>query len=179
MAQRVAVGLTLCLLLALSHLPGQPAAAGQQAEQPDKEKEKIQQVVDGLIAALSANNYDAMARYYAPEVTIVSSRYEPPLAGWANLRRVYLARDPALQDVEIAPEDTRIERREKLAWVYYRWNFVGRVGEQYFTTLGHTTLVLEKRGRDWLILHNHSSAVAPPPTQRPTTPQPPSSPPQQ
>jgi ketosteroid isomerase-like protein len=158
---RTLVAAGALLTLALAPLSG--------AEPPaDQEKERIDQVVVGLLEAYRAANYEHMARYYAPEVALVSARFEPLIRGWANVRQAYLGQEVGLKYVELAREDTVIERRGKLAWVYYRWTFVGQVRDQYVTTLGHTTLILEKRGRDWLIVYNHSSAAAPP--GRPETP---------
>ncbi|MFQ5817871.1 MAG: YybH family protein [Terriglobia bacterium] len=175
MAKRVVVGL---LLLGLLGLSGQ-SLARPRPDKPgkrDKEAEKIEQVVAGLIAAYRAGDYDAMERYYAPEVIMVSFLHEVPLVGWARIRQAYQLRDSGQQNVELLREDTRIERRGKLAWVYYRWSFVGRVGNQLVTTLGHTTLILEKRGRRWLIVHNHSSPVPSP--DRPAGPRPLPAPPE-
>lgn len=154
----------------------QPSLLGSDSDPPDrkrdKEAERIEEVVRGVLDAYRAADYELMARYYAPEVTMVSFRYESALTGWANVRRAYLAQETGLKYVELAREETLIERRGKFAWVYYRWSFVGKVNDQYVTTLGHTTLVLEKRGRNWLIVHNHTSAAVPPtsPPQRPATP---------
>jgi hypothetical protein len=69
-------------------------------------------------------------------------------------------------------EGTSIERRGKLAWVSYRWTSVAKVRDQYLTTLGHTTLILEKRGGKWLIVYNHTSAAPPRPAPRPPAPSP-------
>lgn len=138
------------------------------------EEEKIEEVVKMVLDAYRTANYQVMARYYAPEVTMVSGLHQPLITGWENVRQAYLAQEARLKHVEFARYETLIRCQEKFAWVYYRWTFVGQVGEDHVTTLGHTTLVLEKRGRRWLIVHNHTSAVVPPPS--PTPPQtPPSS----
>lgn len=174
MAKRVRGGLALLVLLALAGPGVAPEASGQKAEQ-DKEKEKMEAVVNGLFDAYRAADYNLMTRYYAPEVVMVSARYEPPLVGWANVQRAYLAQEAGLKRAEIGREGTIIERRGKFAWVYYRWSFVGLRRDQYLTTAGHTTLILEKRGRDWLVVYNHSSAITPP-AARPNTPATPAGP---
>jgi len=65
------------------------------------------------------------------------------------------------------------------AWVTYQWQFVGNVDGKATQALGHTTLVLQKRAGNWLIVLNHTSAIptddssqsAPttPPNGQPTT----------
>lgn len=179
MVKRMAAGLAVLGLLVLSG-PGRagspPDKAGQRDKEErklDKEGRKIEQVVAGLIDAYLAGDYDAMERYYAPEVVMVSFLHEPPLVGWPNVRQVYQVRQAGQEHLELLRENTLIKRRGRIAWVYYRWSFVGKAAGQFITTLGHTTLILEKRGRNWLIVHNHSSPVLPPvPTPRPTTPPP-------
>ncbi len=138
------------------------------------EEEKIEEVVAAVLDAYRTANYQVMARYYAPEVTMVSGLHQPLITGWENVRQAYLAQEARLKHVEFVRHDTLIRYKEKFAWVYYRWTFVGQVGQENVTTLGHTTLVLEKHGRHWLIVHNHTSAVAPPapPTQAPSPPSP-------
>ncbi|MFQ5927714.1 MAG: YybH family protein [Terriglobia bacterium] len=171
MVKRVAAAFILLGLLGLSGQGRVEPWQNQEKKKLGKEERKIEQVVAGLLEAYRAANYDVMQRYYSPDVTMVSFLHETPLVGWARIRQTYEARGSIQQHIELVREDTRIERRGKLAWVYYRWSFVGRVGNQLVTTLGHTTLVLEKHDRNWLIVHNHSSAVpAPEPPPGPRTP---------
>jgi len=127
------------------------------------EEEQIEEVVKMVLDAYRTANYQVMASYYAPEVTMVSGLHQPLITGWANVRQAYLAQEARLKHVEFVRHETQIRYQGKFAWVYYRWTFLGQVGEEYVTTLGHTTLVLEKRSRRWLIVHNHTSAVVPPP----------------
>jgi ketosteroid isomerase-like protein len=49
-----------------------------------------------------------------------------------------------------------------IGWATYQWDFSGTVDGQPMTSRGHTTLVLEKRNDQWLIVHNHTSLVQPP-----------------
>lgn len=126
------------------------------------EEEKIDAVIAAVIQAYRTGDYAAMRRYYAPEATVVPSDYSPPLVGWANVEPRYRRAYANLTGVEMIRENTRIERRGKLAWAVYQWRFAGVVGPRAFGVQGHTTLIFEKRGGNWLILHNHTSAIPPP-----------------
>lgn len=163
MAMRSSAGLKLLLLLPLTLQVATEPERPKKAAKVDKEVEKIEQVVTGLLEAYRAGNYEVMSRYYAPNAVVVSGRYEPPLVGWDKIRQAYLIQEQSLKHVELVREmnSTVIERRGNLAWAYYRWSFVGQVRDQYMTTLGHTTLVLEKRKGNWVIVYNHSSAAIP------------------
>jgi len=172
MAKWVTGVLVLLLVLAAGEVAAEKADKPAAAGKPDKEAERIEEVVTGLLETHRAGSYDLMSRYYAPEVTMVSAAYEAPLVGWENVRKAYLAQEMSLQHFELMREGTSIERRGKLAWVSYRWTSVAKVRDQYLTTLGHTTLILEKRGGKWLIVYNHTSAAPPRPAPRPPAPSP-------
>ena len=80
-----------------------------------------------------------------------------------------------LSGLELVRENTHIERRGKVAWAVYQWRFAGVAGNQTLGALGHTTLILEKRGRDWIIVYNHTSALPAPqaePAEVPATQRP-------
>lgn len=137
----------------------------------DKEGEKIDAVVTAVIEAYRKGDYATMGRSYAPEVTVVAGDFTPPVAGWATVEERYRAQHANLGAVELSRENTRIERRGKTAWAIYQWRFAGILAGTPVAALGHTTLILEKRGGQWIIVHNHTSAIpAPPPAPTPTEP---------
>ena len=45
------------------------------------------------------------------------------------------------------------------AWVTYQWHFSGVVDGHSSSFQGHTTLVLQKRTGNWLIVLNHTSVI--------------------
>ncbi|MFQ5694399.1 MAG: nuclear transport factor 2 family protein [Terriglobia bacterium] len=76
-------------------------------------------------------------------------------------RRSWSSEQDRLSSAEMTRENTRIVRRGKLAWAVYQWRFAAVSAGQAVGTQGHTTLILEKRGRNWVIVHNHTSAIGP------------------
>lgn len=124
------------------------------------DEEKIEAVIAAVIEAYRKGDYTSMGRYYAPEVTVVPSDYNPPVTGWATVEQRYRQAYANLSGLEMTRENTQIKRRGKTAWAVYQWRFVGIRGGQTFGALGHTTLILEKRKSKWLIVHNHTSALA-------------------
>lgn len=122
------------------------------------DEEKIETVLDALIKAYRTGDYDSMGRYIAPEVTMVPANYAPPVQGWSNVKARYQQATANLVPAEMLRENTSIVRRGKTAWAVYQWRFAGLANGQPIGALGHTTLVLEKRKGNWVVVHNHTSA---------------------
>lgn len=158
----------LVLLLAAGLVA--PVGASQSEEQ------KIEAVIAAVIEAYRTGDSATMGRYYAPEVTMVPSDYNPPVQGWSNVEQRYRQSYANLTQVEMVRENTRVERRGNLAWAVYQWRFTGAAGQNAVAAAGHTTLVLEKRRGQWVIVHNHTSAILAPPSPEKTPAPRPSSP---
>jgi len=151
--KRAAIGGLVLVLMAGA---AAPAPAGTTEEQ------KIEQVLDAITEAYNLGDLAAMGRHYAPDVTWVPSDYSPLLSGWANVESRLREAHANYSQVQLMRENTRVVRRGKLAWATYQWQFVGLTEEQTVQAVGYTTLILEKRGGDWMVIHNHSSLVASP-----------------
>lgn len=162
MRQSVRGAWTMALVLCLGSA-GLLAAA-------DSDETKIEAVLEAVIEAYRHGDVNAMARYYASDVRFVPADFNPPIQGWATVAERYREAFAQLSGLELVRENTRIERRGKIAWASYQWRFAGVAGNQAMGALGHTTLVLEKRGRDWIIVYNHTSALPAPPEPAPPTP---------
>lgn len=135
------------------------------------EEEKIEAVIAAVIDAYRASDYTAMGQYYAPDVTMVPGDYNPPVVGWSEAEARYRESQANLSGIELIRENTRISRRGNFAWAVYQWRFAAMMGREGVAAVGHTTLVLEKRGGRWLIVHNHTSALLPPrPPEKPASP---------
>lgn len=135
------------------------------------EEDKIEAVIAAVVEAYNTGDYAAMGRYYTPDVTMMPSDYSPPIVGWSQVEERYRQAYARYGQVTLARENTKIVQRGKFAWASYQWRFAGISDQQTVEALGHTTLILEKRGGNWLIVHNHSSMVptapAPPPPAAP------------
>ena len=106
------------------------------------DNQAVDLLVSQMLGAWQAGDAEAMRKFYADDMMVISGAWEPPLIGWANYARAY----------------------EDNAWVTYQWQFLGDVDGKRTQALGHTTLVLQKRAGNWLIVLNHTSAV---PTDEP------------
>jgi ketosteroid isomerase-like protein len=68
----------------------------------------------------------------------------------ARIQQVRMERSNTL--VRIAPTGS-------VAWACYQWEFTGVVDGAQSSSIGQTTLVLEKRNDTWFIVHNHTSLI--------------------
>jgi ketosteroid isomerase-like protein len=73
--------------------------------------------------------------------------------------------------MQLNRRNTLIFTHGDVAWASYQWQFDANFNGQPYTTRGQTTLVLNKVGENWLIVHNHTSEI--PVAARTPTPQPP------
>jgi ketosteroid isomerase-like protein len=71
------------------------------------------------------------------------------------------------QQVRLDRTNTLIRLAGKFAWASYQWDFSAVVDGQPDAAQGQTTLVFEKRGDDWVVVHNHTSLVQ---ASQPVTP---------
>lgn len=139
--------------LVLVVLTGSWALAGSSDEG------KIEAVIAGVIEAHRKGDAAGLGRYFAREVTVVPGDYNPPLNGWASVEPRYQQAFASLSGMEMVRENTKIVQRGNLAWAVYQWRVAGVAGPQTIGAQGHTTLILEKRKGEWVIVHNHTSVV--------------------
>jgi uncharacterized protein (TIGR02246 family) len=89
--------------------------------------------------------------------------------GWADFRDHHLRPEiEGMKNVKFLTEDLRVHVNGKLAWVTFNYKMSGESKGRAFDNTGAATMVLEKRGKAWLIVHQHTSAK-----RRPATPAPP------
>lgn len=165
---------SLALLTLAATLCGTGIAYGQNNKQDKKNKQKEAEVstssllpdnqavdllVSQMLGAWQAGDAEGMRKFYADDVLVVSGAWEQPIIGWANYAGAYqsqLARTAA-------PRLERTNSYTKIvgdtAWVTYQWQFAGDVDNKPTQAFGHTTLVLQKRAGNWLIVLNHTSAI--------------------
>jgi ketosteroid isomerase-like protein len=121
------------------------------------------QVIEGsvteMLGAWQVGDAALLRQHFADEVTVVSGAWEPPLFGWQAYLQAYQGQRQRMQNVRLERRNTFIQPKGTFAWVAYQWDFSALVDGQQAAARGHTTLVLEKRGGKWLIVHNHTSIV--------------------
>ena len=131
----------------------------------------IDLLISQMLGAWQAGDADAMRKFYADDVTVISGGWEPPIFGWQNYARAYQAQIARSSESRLERTNSYIKVIGDTAWVTYQWQYVGIVDGKPAQAFGHTTLVLQKRAGAWLIVLNHTSAIPDqPPSETSSTP---------
>src|SRR5271156_5994676 len=125
---------------------------------PMSPNEEIEHNIGEMLAAQQLGNMELMHKYYSDSATFVSSDYGPPIMGWKSWAAGYERQKGAFQQMQIIRRNTFIYTHADVAWATYQWDFsaVLATGKGY-DARGQTTLVFNKVGNDWLIVHNHTA----------------------
>ncbi len=160
-------------LLLMLWIGGPAAAAGAGKEMAsDKEAEAIKAVIHKAAAGFESLDPTNAAPFYAKDSSLAFYDLAPvKYTGWdeyaAGVQNVF--KDMASMKFSIG-DDLQIHRTGKVAWT------TATVGVAIVTKSGSKesptarwTVVLEKRGNDWLITHEHFSVPMPVPDMSPQT----------
>ncbi len=161
----------MVLLLSLSLATAGIAVAQKKKKQDDTpppsimsslpDEQKIDYVIGQMLGAWQIGDIDQLHKYLADDVSVVAGTWTPPAIGWTNYLLAYQAQRARTQQVRLERSNTliRIAPSKMVAWVCYQWQFTGLVDGSPSASEGQTTLILEKRGDDWIIVHNHTSLI--------------------
>ncbi len=131
-----------------------PVVLGSDADQIDHD-------IGEMLAAFQIGNVEMMHKYYADNVTFVSGGYEPPVVGWQNYVPLYQRQIASFQSMQIIRRNTIVFPHGDVAWAMYQWEFSSLYDGKPYAVRGQTTLIFNKIGANWLIVHNHTSEVLP------------------
>lgn len=126
---------------------------------PAPDSQQIDTLISQMLGAWQVGDVDLMHKAYADDVTVVSGQWEQPIFGWANYLRAYQAQRARTQGDRLERTNSYTKVTGTTAWCTYQWQYTGQVDGIPAAAFGHTTLVLEKRGGNWLIVLNHTSVV--------------------
>ncbi len=128
---------------------------------PAPDSQQIDHDIGEMLGAFQVGNVDAMHKYYADNATFVRGTFEPPVVGWASYVQLYQQQRTAFPGMQVIRRNTSIFVHQDVSWASYQWQFVSTFNGKPFSARGQTTLVLNKVGDNWLIVHNHTSEICP------------------
>jgi ketosteroid isomerase-like protein len=173
-------GLSLFLILAFSLALATNAAAQKIKKKDDTpppaptastlgmpDEQRIDYLISEMLGAWQVGDVDKLHKCIADDVSVVNGFWAPPVIGWENYLADYKLQRSRIQQVRLDRTNTLIRLAGKFAWASYQWDFSAVVDGQPDTAQGQTTLVFEKRGDDWVVVHNHTSLVQ---ASQPVTP---------
>jgi len=158
--------------------PPPPSAPGNVI--PLQDEQKIDYEISEMLGAWQVGDVDKLHKNIADDVVVVNGNWAPPVIGWDNYLASYKTQRARAQQARLERTNTLIRVSGNIAWASYQWDFSAVVDGQPSSAQGQTTLVLQKRGDTWLVVHNHTSLVqastgaatanATPPATPPTKP---------
>jgi ketosteroid isomerase-like protein len=132
--------------------------------------DEIDRDIGEMLAAFQLHKVEMMHKYYSDNAVFVSGAYAPPIVGWQNYVVDYQRSLAAFQGMQLIRRNTDVFVHGDIAWASYQWEFLSSYQNKPYSAHGQTTLILQKMGDNWLIVHNHTSQVC---DQAPEQPQPP------
>ncbi len=134
-----------------------PAPTDNTAGMPDEQR--IDYLISEMLGAWQVGDIDKLHKCIADDVSVVNGFWAPPVIGWENYLAEYKSQRARTQQVRLDRTNTYIRLAGKFAWASYQWDFSAVVDGQPSAAQGQTTLVFEKRGDVWVVVHNHTSLV--------------------
>jgi len=136
--------------------------AGARAQQKASDDATFRKLIDGYCAAWSSGNPDNAARFYSKDSGLTYYTLAPfSYTGWKEydegMHDLLLANVDSLSLT--AEKDLKVTRRGNLAWTTVSMHaFAKMKNGTTLDTLVRYTGIWEKRGRTWLLVHEHLSA---------------------
>ncbi|HYL10519.1 MAG TPA: nuclear transport factor 2 family protein [Candidatus Acidoferrales bacterium] len=119
----------------------------------------IDLAISEMLGAWQIGDTERLHQHYDENVVVISGTWDPPVVGWNKYLQAYQAQRQRVQGVRLDRFNTVIKVDGKVGWASYQWKFTAIADSSPRTDLGQTTLILEKRKDQWIIVHNHTSLV--------------------
>jgi len=132
---------------------------------PDASDDAVRDTLQRLYSAWADLDPAKAAPFYAKDATCVFFDIAPmKYTSWSEYAAgVPKAFAPYKSGKFTLSDDLRVNRQGKLAWATGTWrgDLVKKAGGSEHME-GRYTAVLEKRGKEWVVVHEHMSVPAPP-----------------
>ena len=121
--------------------------------------DEIDNDIGEMLAAFQLGKIEMMHKYYSDNAVFVSGAFAPPIVGWQNYVVDYQRSLAVFQGMQLIRRNTDVFVHGDIAWASYQWEFLSSYQNKPYSAHGQTTLILQKVGDNWLIVHNHTSQV--------------------
>jgi ketosteroid isomerase-like protein len=160
--------ISLVILIFTFSATAQKAAAGKTAVDPAK---AVGEAFDRLIEGIKQVDADKVMSVYDKNDRMLFFNYSGSATiGWENMRQNRESLYAKIKDVTLDVTGRRIEMLSKTsAYATFKWTQSQVYNGKLESSTGRTTLVFKLVGKDWKVVHLHTSPDAPPAT-RPVVP---------
>jgi len=141
---------------------GKNKDADQSNQRPAPNTPDVEQIdhdIGEMMSGFQLGDVEMMHKHYADNAVFVSGAYEPPVMGWQNYVPLYQRERAVFQGTQLNRKNTLIFTHGDIAWASYQWQFDAMFNGQPYSARGQTTLIFNKVGDNWLIVHNHTSEI--------------------
>ena len=151
------------LILAFSVF-GQKAAVGKVTVDPSK---AVGEAFDRLIEGIKQVDVDKVMSVYDKNDRILFFNYSGSATiGWENMRANRESLYAKIKDVTLDVTGRRVELLSKTsAYVTCKWKQSQVYDEKLESSTGRMTLIFKLVGKDWKVVHLHTSPDTPPATR--------------
>ena len=119
--------------------------------------EEASALIDHYAAAFNKNDVDALVKLYAPEAILLSSVDPSIHQGTVAIREYYAPAQGSGRTVEIDERHMTV-LSDAVVVCTGLWTFTSSRDGKPFVNPARFTMVLVKRGADWMIVNHHSSS---------------------
>lgn len=119
-------------------------------------------VVTRWAATFTANDADAILKLYTPDAILLGT-VSPIIADTAEARRAYFSRLPGSGNKSTIGEHRTIVLNENAVLVTGFYDFTIMQNSKPVDNTARFSMLVVKRGNEWLIAHHHSSQKPKPP----------------
>ena len=123
------------------------------------DSQAVEQTIGEALGYWQIGDVDSLHKYYSDDVVVVSGLWEPPIIGWPNYLKAYLAQRASATGPRMERSNTLIKVNGNSAWATYQFVYTAVIDGKGAQFHGHTSLVLNKQGDRWVIVLNHTSVV--------------------
>jgi uncharacterized protein (TIGR02246 family) len=150
----------MCVVLLLI---GVLVVSCSQTIDPLTEISEIKVVLDRYYIAQQKEDMTALAALFAQDddLVVFGFRQEERQVGWEAVKAMYQKQMDSIEGLQTTPKSQVIDvsRDGQAAWASSLNHASGKIGAQPVEMDYRTTVVLEKRGGKWLIVHLHNSLL--------------------
>lgn len=123
------------------------------------DEKAVRNAFDGLIKAIENSNVDGATNTYWNSPDLLFFNHNGTVTrGWDQNRKNREATFPRIKNVKLDKSDVRVKMLgNDAALVTFLWKQTRDYDDKSETASGRTTLVYQKIGKEWKVVHLHSS----------------------
>ena len=129
----------------------------------EQAEQDVKSVLDQYVASVELEDMEKYASIVCQDAEMVNfGAFGTPIVGWEGLHVVMEGQNAGLDAIKVDQSEVQIHifPSGTHAWATSQWRFQAKAGEDTLDLPVRCTWVLEKRGKDWKIIHFHKSISA-------------------